>query len=240
MSTATKTTATLSATAREGAGKGVARALRREGKVPAVLYSKNSKPMSLALPLKETTLEYRNGRFRSRVVELKFDNQTIQALPKELQFHPVTDVIEHVDFIRVEKGVPVRVQVPVHFAGQDKCVGIKRGGVLNIVRHEVEFTCLPEAIPTHIDVNVLEMDIGDSVHINDIKLPSGVVPVIKRNFTIATVAGRSSSMDEATEVKPTTAEVPATEVAAEAPAAEGADAKKADAGKKDEKKADKK
>lgn len=242
MSTATntKTIASLPASVREGAGKGVARALRRENKVPAVLYSNNSKPVSLALPLKETTLEYRRGRFRSRLIELKIDNQSVQALPRDVQFHPVTDVIEHVDFMRVEKGVPVHVYVPVHCLGQEKSVGIKRGGVLNIVRHEIEFVCVPEAIPTHIEVNVMEMDIGDSIHINDIKLPQGVTPVIKRNFTIATVAGRSSSMAEATEVKPVSAEVPASEVSAEAPAAEGADAKKADAGKKDEKKADKK
>jgi large subunit ribosomal protein L25 len=248
MSTATKTktTATLPAFAREGVGKGVARSLRREGKVPAILYSKKGKPMSLALPLKEVTLEYKRGRFRSRLIDIKLDNQTIQALPKDVQFHPVTDVIEHVDFMRIEKGVAIRVQVPVHCIGQDKSVGIKRGGVLNIVRHEIEFTCAPEAIPTHIEVNVMDMDIGDAVHINDIKLPAGVAPVIKRNFTVATVAGRSSSMDEAVEAKPTTAEVPASEVASDAAvaaaaagtapgaAAPAADAKKDD-GKKDKK-----
>lgn len=239
MSTATaKTIATLSASVRDRAGKGVARALRREGKIPAVVYSKKGEVISLSMPLKDVTLEYKRGRFRSRLIEIKLDNnQTIQALPKELQFHPVTDVIEHVDFMRVEKGQAIRVQVPVHCIGQDKSVGIKRGGVLNIVRHEIEFTCAPEAIPTHIEVNVQEMDIGHSVHIGDIKLPEGVVPVIKRNFTIATVAGRSSSMDEAVEVKPTTAEVPASEVASDAEvaaAAPAADAKKDDA-KKDKK-----
>jgi large subunit ribosomal protein L25 len=244
--TKTKTIAILPASVREGAGKGVARALRREGKVPAVLYSKQDKPMSLAMPLKEVTLEYKRGRFRSRLIDINLDGKTVQALPKEVQFHPVTDIIEHVDFMRVEKGVPIRVQVPVHCIGQEKSVGIKRGGVLNIVRHEIEFTCAPESIPTHIEVNVMDMDIGHSVHINDIKLPTGVVPVIKRNFTVATVAGRSSSMDEAVEVKPVTAEVPSTEVAAVDPAAEGAaapgaDAKKpAEGAKKDEGKKDKK
>jgi large subunit ribosomal protein L25 len=241
MSTATvKTIATLPASVRDRAGKGVARALRREGKIPAVVYSKKGEAMSLVMPLKEVTLEYKRGRFRSRLIEIKLDNnQTIQALPKELQFHPVTDVIEHVDFMRVEKGTAIRVQVPVHCIGQDKSVGIKRGGVLNIVRHEIEFTCLPEAIPTHIEVNVQDMDIGHSIHIGDIKLPAGVEPVIKRNFTIATVAGRSSSMAEAVEVKPVSAEVPASEVAADATAAEGAAPAAADA-KKDDAKKDKK
>ncbi len=218
--TATKATGTLNASARDRAGKGVARALRREGKVPAIIYSKGKQPLSLALPLKEVTLEYTRGRFRSRLVDIKLDKETIKALPKDVQFHPVTDVIEHVDFIRVEPGVAVRVSVPVKFLGVEKSVGIKRGGVLNVVRHEVEFTCAPEAIPTHIEVNVQEMDIGDAAHINDIKLPAGVIPTIKRNFTVATVAGRSSSMEEA---KPETAvapgAVPATEVAAEGAAA---------------------
>lgn len=238
-STANKT-ATLQASTRDRAGKGAARSLRREGKVPAILYSKGGKPVSMAIPLKEVTLEYRRGRFRSRLVDIKLDgSQTVKALPKEVQFHPVTDVIEHVDFIRIEPGMPVRVQVPVHFAGQDKSVGIKRGGVLNVVRHEIEFTCKPDSIPTHIDINVQDMDIGDSVHIEDIKLPNDVIPVIKRNFTIATVAGRSSSFAEE-EVKPATAaaEVPATEVAADAAApgaAAGAPAT-GDAGKKDGKK----
>jgi len=244
MSTATKKIATLEATPRDRAGKGAARSLRREGKVPAVVYSKKGEVLSLALPLKELTLEYKRGRFRSRLVEIKLDNnQTVKALPKDVQFHPVTDVIEHVDFLRVEPGVAIRVQVPVHFAGQDKSVGIKRGGVLNVVRHEIEFVCKPESIPTHIDVNVMDMDIGDSMHIGDIKLPEGIVPVIKRNFTVATVAGRSSSYaeEEAKPAAPTSAEVPSTEAAAaqEAAAAAPAAGAPADA-KKDEGKKEKK
>lgn len=229
---------TLTATARDRAGKGAARSLRREGKVPAIVYSKGKQPMSLALPLKEVTMEYTRGRFRSRLVDIKLAGETIKALPKDVQFHPVTDVIEHVDFIRIEKGVPVRVMVPVKFLGTDKSVGVKRGGVLNVVRHEVEFTCAPEAIPTHIEANVEALDIGSSVHISDIALPKGIEPVIKRNFTVATIAGRSSSMEE---VKPETVavaagEVPATEAAAvpaEGAAAAGAAAPAADA-KKDE------
>lgn len=242
MSTATtaKTNATLPATVRDRAGKGVARGLRREGKIPAILYNTKGEAQSLAMPLKEVTLEYKRGRFRSRVINIDLGGQTVQALPKDVQFHPVTDVIEHVDFMRVEKGVPVRVQVPVHCIGQDKSVGIKRGGVLNIVRHEIEFTCAPESIPTHIEVNVLDMDIGDSIHINDIKLPAGVVPVIKRNFTVATVAGRSSSMEEAVVAAPVSAEVPSTEVASDAEVAAAAPDAKKDEGKKDDAKKDKK
>jgi len=207
-------TATLNASLRDRAGKGSARALRREGKVPGIVYSHGKEAMSIALSAKEVVLEYQRGRFRSRLIDIKLDGKTVQALPKDLQFHPVSDQIEHVDFIKVEAGVPVRVQVPVKFLGTDKSVGIKRGGVLNIVRHEIEFTCAPEAIPTHIEVNVQDMDIGDSLHINDIKLPSGVMPVIKRNFTVATVAGRKAEE----EVAPTAAAATAAAGAA-APAA---------------------
>lgn len=218
MSAAIKTTATLNAESRDSAGKGSARALRREGKVPAIVYSKGKEPLSLALQAKEIAQEYKRGRFRSRLVELKVGQQSVNALPKELQFNPVSDAIEHVDFIRVEPGVALRVSIPVKFNGQDKSPGLKRGGVLNIVRHEIEFICLPEAIPVHIDVNLEGLEIGNSVHISDVKLPAGITPTIKRNFTVAAVAGRAAEEEE---VKPVTAAVGA-EGAAAAPGAEGA------------------
>jgi large subunit ribosomal protein L25 len=220
----------LQASLRKDHGTGSARALRREGKVPGILYGKGQTPVSIALSLKEVAMEYAAGRFRSRLVNIKLDNnQTIQALPKDLQFNPVTDVIEHVDFIKVEPGTQLRVMVPVKFFGQDKSVGLKRGGVLNIVRHEIEFFCAPDAIPTHIEINIQSLDIGTSVHINDLALPAGVTPVIKRNFTVATIAGRRSDEEEAK---------PAGDAAAAAPAAGAAAASgaKKDEPKKDEKK----
>lgn len=197
MTTATKTKSSgLVAATRTDGGKGSARALRREGKLPGVLYGKGQKPVSIALSAKELVLEYQKGRFRSRLVDIALDGKTIQALPKELQFNPVTDQIEHVDFIKVEKGVSLRVWVPVKFIGQEKSAGLKRGGVLNVVRHEIEFEVAPENIPTHIEVNVSGLDIGNSVHIKDIELPKGVQPTIKRNFTVAAVAGRSTADEE--------------------------------------------
>ena len=243
---------TLPATLRDTHGKGSARLLRREGKIPGILYGKGQAPISIALPLKEVTMEYVRGRFRSRLIDITVDGKTIKALPKDLQFHPVTDVIEHVDFIKIEPGIRLNVMVPVKFSGQDKSPGIKRGGVLNVVRHEIEFVCAPEAIPTHIEVNISGLDIGGSLHIKDITLPKDVVPAIKRNFTVATVAGRRAEEEE---VKPVVAADAAAAVAgapgaapaagAAAPGAAGApaagtaapaaDAKK-DAGKKDEKK----
>lgn len=221
--TATQSSA-LTAATRENNGKGVARALRREGKLPGVLYGKGQKPVSIALSAKEVTLEYQKGRFRSRLVDISLDGKTIQALPKDLQFNPVSDQIEHVDFIKVEKGVALRVWVPVKFTGQDKSVGLKRGGVLNVVRHEIEFECAPDAIPTQIEIDVTKLDIGSSVHINDIELPKGVQPTIKRNFTVAAVAGRSSADEE---VKATDAAAPAAAAAAPAAGAKKEEAKPA-------------
>ncbi|MDE3015537.1 MAG: 50S ribosomal protein L25/general stress protein Ctc [Pseudomonadota bacterium] len=207
---------TLQATTRAGHGKGAARALRREGKVPGIIYGKSGAPVSIALTLKDVAMEYARGRFRSRLIDIAVDGKAVKALPKDVQFHPVTDVIEHVDFMKIEPGVPVHVMVPVKMTGQDKSPGLKRGGVLNVVRHEIEFICAPEAIPMHIEVDVAGLEIGGSVHINNITLPAGVMPAIKRNFTVATVAGRKAEEEE---VKPVVA---AAEGAAAAPGAEGA------------------
>jgi len=215
----TKKHGILEAQARKGYGKGAARSLRRDGQVPGIVYSKGSEPMSIALNANQLRLEYMRGRFRSRLVEITIDGKTMKALPKDLQFHPVSDVIEHVDFIRVEAGVALRVSVPVKFVNQDKSPGLKRGGVLNVVRHEIEFTAMPEAIPTHIEVNLEGLEIGNSVHINDVKLPAGITPTIKRNFTVAAVAGRAAEEEE---VKPVTAAVEGAEGAAAVPGAEGA------------------
>ena len=229
--TPAKTPAVLQANVRKDHGKGVARALRREGKIPGIVYGKGQQPMSVSLILKEVSQEYIRGRFRSRLVEIKLDNgQTVKALPKDLQFNPVTDVIEHVDFIKVDKGTMLRVMVPVKFSGQDKSLGLKRGGVLNIVRHEIEFNCSPESIPTHIEINVQALDIGASVHVKDLTLPKDVTPVIKRNFTIATIAGRRAEEEE---TKAADAAAGVTASAGAAPAA-GAAAPAAAAAKKPE------
>lgn len=210
--------AVLNAETRKNAGTGAARALRRAGKIPAILYSKGEQAIGLALPEKDLRLQYIKGRFRSRIIELKIDGKSVKALPRDVQFHPVTDKIEHVDFQKVTPGVTLHVFVPVKFIGMDKSPGIKRGGVLNAVRHEIEFICTPETIPHHIEVSVAELDIGGSVHINEVKLPAGITATIKRNFTVATVAGRSAQMEVEEEVKPA-AEALTPEAAAAAAAA---------------------
>jgi len=214
-----KIAATLEAQPRNTSGKGAARALRRLGRVPAVVYGRTKEPASISLPLKELTLEYRKGSFFNKIVDITVGGDKFHALPRDVQTHPVTDVIEHADFQRVEKDSIIHVFVPVKVLNQEKSVGLKRGGVLNIVRHEIELVCTPDAIPSAIEVDVLTSDIGSSVHINDIKLPANVRTAIKdRNFTVVTVAGRTKEEEE----RPVVAAAAAADGAAAAPGAAGA------------------
>lgn len=208
---------------REQSGTGAARALRREGRIPAVLYSGGKTPVQLSLPEKELMLAYNKGAFYSRIVSLKMGKETFFALPKEVQLHPVTDKPEHADFLKVDANSRITVKVPVRFKNQEKCLGIKRGGVLNVVRHDLELFCRPDSIPTVIEIDIAASNIGDSIHINDIALPDNVTPTIKRNFTVATIAGRSAKDDTAAE---TAAAAPAADAAKAAPAKADAKDKK--------------
>ena len=205
----------LKAEAREQVGKGSARAVRRDGKVPAVIYGDKQPPLAIALNYKDIFYKIHGGGFLTTVATIDVDGKKIQVLPKDFQLDPVKDFPVHVDFLRIGKDTEVNVDVPVHFINEDKSPGIKRGGVLNIVRHEVEFHCPANAIPEFITVDLAGTDIGDSIHISAVKLPAGVKPVISdRDFTIATIAG-SSAMKPETEA---TTEAATTETAA--PAAE--------------------
>lgn len=192
-----KVAATFEATTREGTGKGAARELRRQGKVPAIVYGHKHQPAKITLPIKELTMHYSKGSFFNKIVNITLDGQVIHTLPRDVQTHPVTDMIEHADFQRVDKDSFIHVFVPVRVLNQEKSIGLKRGGVLNIVRHEIELICRPDSIPSSIDVDVLTVDIGHSVHIKDINLPEDVKTAIKdRNFTVVTVAGRTKEEEE--------------------------------------------
>lgn len=220
------------AQSRANSGKGAARALRRAGRVPAIVYGLGAEPVKIDLPIKELTLAYRKGSFYSKIVDIKVDGKTIHALPRDVQQHPVTDVIEHADFQQVDAKSQIHVFVPVKVLNAEKSAGIKRGGVLNLVRHEIELICLPGAIPASIEIDVKDADIGDSIHINAVALPEGVTPAIKRNFTIATIAGRKAEEEvvavaaAATTVEGAAAEGAAGDAKAGAKAAPAADAKK--------------
>ena len=190
----------LKADAREKVGKGSARETRRNGKVPAVIYGDKQPPLAIALPYKELYYKIHGGGFMTTIATIDVAGQKIQVLPKDYQLDPVRDFPMDVDFLRVGKDTVVTVEVPVHFINEEKSPGIKRGGVLNVVRHEVEFTVPANAIPEFITVDLNGTDIGDSIHISAVKLPDGVKPVISdRDFTIPTIAGSSAARSEAGE-----------------------------------------
>jgi large subunit ribosomal protein L25 len=174
---------------REKAGKGPARALRREHKIPAIVYGGKGEPMRIAMPLKEIRLELNsNPRFFSTVLELDFGGETLKVLPREAQLHPVSDDPLHIDFLRAEVGAVITVEVPIRFVREDQSPGLKRGGVLNIVRRTLELVCPADAIPGEIVIDLTGREIGDSVHISQVPLPEGVKPTITdRDFTICSV-----------------------------------------------------
>jgi large subunit ribosomal protein L25 len=187
----------LKAEARERVGKGSARQLRRNGKVPAVIYGDKQPPLAIALPYKDIHLKIHAGGFMTTVATIDVDGKKIQVLPKEYQLDPVRDFTMHVDFLRVSKSSRVEVEVPVHFANEEASPGLKRGGVLNVVRHTVEVSCPANAIPDAIEVDLTDLEIGDSIHISAVKLPKDVTPTITdRDFTIATIAGSASARSE--------------------------------------------
>lgn len=187
----------IEATARPRAGKGAARAVRREGKIPAVIYGDKKDPLTIALDRPTLAKLLNHGGFLSSVFNIKVDGRSNRVLPRDIQFDPVKDLPIHVDFQRVPGDGTIRVSVPVHFLNEETCPGLKRGGVLNIVRHEVEVNCPADAIPEHFEFDLAEVDIGDSIHISAIKLPDDVTPTITdRDFTVATLAGSSASRSD--------------------------------------------
>lgn len=183
---------TLDAQARDRGGKGASRAVRREGRVPAVIYGNKETAVSIHVEEKRLVKLLDTGYFMNSVVELKIDGVAHLTLPRDVQFHPVTDRPLHVDFLRVAADTLIAVYVPVHFINEEASPGLKRGGVLNVVRHEIEVKCPAQVIPDYITVDVTGFDVGKSIHISAVKLPEKVVPVIERDFTIATIAAPSS------------------------------------------------
>ena len=202
---------TLSAETRERAGKGASRAMRREGRVPAVIYG--NKEEALAIHVEEKTLikMMSTGHFMNAVVMIDVGGSTARTLPKDVQFHPVTDRPLHVDFLRISEHAQVHVAVPIRFVGEEQSRGLKRGGVLNAVRHELEIVCDAAEIPDDIEVSLAGLDIGDSLHISAVTLPEGVSSAITdRDFTIATIVPPSGMAADAGADVPADA-VPATE-----------------------------
>jgi len=185
---------------RETVGTGAARAHRRAGMLPGIIYGGKDAGQKIVLSLKEFNREYQKGSFHTKLVELVHGGKAITALPKAIQLHPVTDIPEHVDFLRVGKDTTVRIFINIKVINEDKSIGIKKGGIVNIVHRAIEFACHPSNIPHNIEIDVGGLDIGQNVHINDILLPKGVTPVDQSNFTIVSVMGRAAEEEKPAEV----------------------------------------
>ena len=180
----------IKAGTRPRSGKGGARGVRRQGLVPGVVYGGGKNPQNIVLDYRELSLLVGRGKFLSTVFELDLDGTRLKVIPREVQVDPVKDAPLHVDFQRVAPDAHIRVNVPVRFTNESLSPGLKRGGVLNVVRHQVEVTCPANAIPDFFAFDLTGLEIGRSIHISATKLPEGVMPtIINRDFTIATIAG---------------------------------------------------
>ena len=203
---------TLPAEARDRAGKGASRALRRDGRVPAVVYGEKKEPLSIHVEEKLLNRMLSSGHFMNSVIMIDLAGKAHRTLPKAIDFHPVSSRPIHVDFLRIGEHTKVTVAIPVRFENEDDSPGLKRGGVLNVVQHEIELVCDAAHIPEELHISLEGLDIGDSIHISNIKLPEGVVPAIDdRDFTIATVVAPSAMKSEEDEAETPADEVPTVE-----------------------------
>ncbi|HWK41486.1 MAG TPA: 50S ribosomal protein L25/general stress protein Ctc [Croceibacterium sp.] len=184
---------TLPAELRERAGKGASRALRREGRVPAVIYGGKEEPVAIHVEAKELVRQLNTGHFSNSIVMIELGGKSLRTLPKDVSLHPVSDRPLHVDFLRLAKGATVDVAVPVVFVNEEESPGLKKGGVLNVVRHELELVCEADKIPSEIQIDVTGLEVGDAIHISHVTLPAGSTSAITdRDFTIATVVAPSA------------------------------------------------
>jgi large subunit ribosomal protein L25 len=230
---------TIEAEARARAGKGAARATRRSGKVPGVIYGAKEAPTLIALEPRAVLRELQKGGWRSRLFDVQIDGTSTRALMRDVQFHPVTDTAEHVDFQRLAPGEKIRVSVAVHYINDAISPGLKKGGVLNVVRHTVEVFADPENVPAFFEVDLGTLDIADNIRWHDLKGTADVRPTIaERDFVVATIAPPTKSQEPVAEAgaAPAAAAAPAkgkapAKAAAAAPA-KAAPAAKAPAAKK--------
>ena len=186
----------LAAEPRERAGKGAARATRRAGRIPAVIYGNKETPSMVSIHPIDLMHQIRGGGFFSKVYEIEADGKKHRVLPRDIQLHPVTDQPIHVDFMRFSKTTRLVVEVPVIFVGEEECPGLRQGGVLNIVRHAIEMRASPNSIPESVEIDLSGYNVGDSVHISSATLPGDVeLTITDRDFTVATIAAPSVNIE---------------------------------------------
>lgn len=187
---------TLEAKTRDRAGKGVARTLRREGRVPAVIYGDKKEPVLISLDSNVTNLQYRKGGFRTNLCTLTVDGAKHLVLAREVGLHPVTDVVEHVDFMRVSSKTRVHIKVPVHLIGEDKSPAVKQKATLTWAAHEVEVECAATDLPEFIEFDVSDVEIGHPIHADHAKLPKSVKLLHAENLTIGTYQAPKVALEE--------------------------------------------
>ncbi len=191
----------LPAETRERAGKGASRALRREGRVPAVIYGGKEEATPIHVEEKELVRQLMTGHFMNSIVMVEISGDKVRTIPKDVAFHPVTDRPIHADFLRLAKGSKIEVAIPVSFINEEGSPGLKKGGVLNVVRHDLDLVCEVDKIPSEIEIDVTGKEVGDSIHISEVVLPDGSESAITdRDYTIATLVAPSAlkkSEDEA-------------------------------------------
>lgn len=201
---------TLSAEARERAGKGASRALRNQGRVPAVVYGEKQEAQPIHVEEKALVKVLNTGHFMNSVVMIDVGGSQTRTLPKDVQFHPVTDRPLHVDFLRIAEHATVTVHVPIHFINEEAAPGLKRGGVLNAVRHDLELVCDAAEIPDEVKIDLTGLEIGDSLHISQVQLPEGTASAITdEDFTVATIVAPSGVKSEAADAAAAEGEAPA-------------------------------
>ena len=200
---------TLPAETRDRAGKGASRALRREGRVPAVIYGEKKEPLSIHVEQKLLNKMLSSGHFMNTIVMIDVGGKASRTLPKAVDFHPVSSAPIHVDFLRIGEHSKVNVNIPVRFDNEEASPGLKRGGVLNVVKHEIELICDAAEIPDELHIDLTGLDIGDSIHISQVNLPKGAKAAIDdRDFTVATVVAPSAMKSEEDEAATAEGEVP--------------------------------
>lgn len=215
----------MNAAKRDGAGKGIARGLRREGRVPAVIYGDNKEPLNISIPANDINVEYNKGRMRITLCDMDVDGEKHLVLARDIQLHPVTDVVMHADFLRVSAKTKIAVAVPVRLINEDKSPGLRDGGVLDMVRFRVQLNCSAMNIPEFIEVDMEGLEIGDSAKLSNATLPEGVTPVIEgRDFTIANIGAPKTMEELEAEEEAADAEIAESEAGEEGEAAEGGDA----------------
>ena len=205
----------LKAEAREGRGKGPSYQARQKGMIPAIVYGGQGEPETVNVDFRTVERHIEKGAFLTTLLMLDIAGKKTRVIPRQLQLDPVSDRPVHVDFMRLAEGATVRLEIPVHFRGQGESPGLKKGGVLNIVRHAMELICPADRIPNEVLVDVSKLDINESIHISSLNLPEGVKPTIRgRDFTVCSVVAPTSVLEEQR----------AAAAAASAPAAEAAPA----------------